>query len=105
MSLLVLPAPAPSSAVAAPADPAAQDRAAAALGLAIAGVVVAAIPFATFLTWALALPALVLGVLAMTRPGAPRLAAGCAVALATAAWAVSIVMSFATLAAFGPLLG
>jgi hypothetical protein len=84
--------------------PAPRNRVAAVgLGFAIAGLVIAAIPFATFFAWFLTLPALVLGIIGATRKHLPRKAAGWAIGLATAGWVVSIVMTFVTFAAFGTI--
>jgi hypothetical protein len=102
LSTPVITALTPSYAL--PGEPVPRNRVAAVgLGLAIAGLVVAAIPFATFFAWVLTLPALVLGIIGATRRHLPRRAAGWAIALATAGWIVSIAMTFVTFAAFGTI--
>ena len=86
------------------AEPAPRNRVATVgLGFAIAGLVVALIPFATFFAWFLTLPALVLGIVGATKRHLPRRAAAWAIALATTGWIASIVMSFVTFAVFGTI--
>jgi hypothetical protein len=73
------------------------------LGFAIAGLVVALVPFATFFAWFLTLPALVLGIIGATRRTLPRRAAAWAIVLATLGWIASIVMTIVTFAVFGTI--
>lgn len=70
-----------------------------ALILAVGGFVMAFLPATAGLAWLITLPALVLGIVGLTRRGATKATSILAIILATVAWLISIVAALSFLAA------
>ncbi len=85
------PAPPPSAGPAAPKQP--NVLGLIGLILAIVGFVLAVIPFVAAFAWLLTLPALVLGIVGLTRKGQKKLTSILALAISTVAWIIAVVVA------------